>query len=59
MKFLKFLVVLLTIFATSTFAYGYLYEKEVIEKIEPFIDKRNEVNQSNVDGQVDDEIKKK
>lgn len=39
MKFLKFLVVLLTIFATSTFAYGYLYEKEVIGIIEEYFDR--------------------
>lgn len=39
MKFLKFLVVLLTIFATSTFAYGYLYEKEIIGMIEEYFDR--------------------
>lgn len=30
MKFLKFLVVILTIFACSTFVYGYLNEKEIL-----------------------------
>ena len=39
MKFLKFLVVLLTIFASATFSYGYLYEKEIIEMIEIYFDR--------------------
>lgn len=39
MKFLKCLVVLLTIFATFTFAYGYLSDKEVISTIKQFYDR--------------------
>ena len=39
MKFLKFLVVLLTIFASFTFAYGYLSDKEVISTIIQFYDR--------------------
>ncbi len=39
MKFLKFLVVLLTIFATFTFAYGYLSDKEIISTIKQFYDR--------------------
>ena len=33
MRLLKFLVVMLTIFACSVFAYGYLNENEVIDTI--------------------------
>lgn len=39
MRFLKFLVVLLTIFASFTFAYGYLNDKEVISTIIQFYDR--------------------
>lgn len=36
MKILKFLVVFLTIFASTTFAYGYLCEKEVISTLQEY-----------------------
>jgi len=39
MKFLKFLVVLLTIFTTSVFCYGYLNETEVISTIRSYYDR--------------------
>ena len=39
MKFLKFLVVLLTIFTSFVFAYGYLNEKEVISTIVSYYDR--------------------
>lgn len=40
MKFLKFLVVVLTIFASSVFTYGYLNEKEVIDTIINYYEKK-------------------
>lgn len=39
MKFLKFLVVLLTIFALFTFAYGFLSDKEIISTVVQFYDR--------------------
>jgi len=39
MKFLKFLVVLLTIFASTVFVYGYLNEKEIINLIQDYYDR--------------------
>lgn len=39
MKFLKFLVVVLTIFASSVFVYGYLYEKEIINLLIEYYDR--------------------
>ena len=39
MKFLKFLVVILTIFASSVFVYGYLYEKEIINLLIEYYDR--------------------
>lgn len=39
MKFLKFMVVILTMFACSVFTYGYLNEKEVIDTIINFYEK--------------------
>ena len=43
MKFLKLLVVILTIFASSVFVYGYLYEKEIINLIADYYDRNPDV----------------
>jgi len=43
MRFLKFLVVILTIFTTSVFAYGYLTEKEIINLIIDYYDRTPDV----------------
>ncbi len=39
MKFLKFLIIVLTIFGSSVFAYGYLNEKEIIKTIKEYYDR--------------------
>lgn len=47
MKFLKFLVVLLTLFACSVFVYGYLYEHEVIDIIVDYYNRNPDVLSKN------------
>ena len=47
MKFLKFLVVILTLFACSVFVYGYLSEKEIINLITDYYDRNPDILMNN------------